>query len=352
MAETGKVLLKPRRLRRGDRVAVVSLSSGMLGDPEFIHRYEIAAGRLETVFGLHVVPMPHALSGSRFIAENPALRAKDLMDAFRDPSIAAVFSAIGGDDTIRILPYIDFDVLRENPKIFMGYSDTTINHLMLWKAGVASFYGPSVLAEFGEYVEMLPYTERAVQDLLFSAPARYPLLPSPEWTDDWIPWDEKNRDVRFRMKPDAHGYEVLSGAGKARGRLLGGCIDVFEMVIGTAVWPPLRDWEGAILFIETSEDKPAPEWIRYMLRGLAAQGILGVISGILVGKPLGEVYYEEYKREIIRVVVDEERRPELPIFYNVNFGHAKPIGILPYGVLTELDCGAKTITFLECPTAG
>lgn len=348
----GKALIRPRRLRRGDTVAAVSLSSGMMGDPQFIHRYEIARERLEGDFGLRLVPMPHALSGSRFIEENPALRAQDLMDAFRDPSIAAVFSAIGGDDTIRLLPYIDFDVLRRNPKIFMGYSDTTVNHLMLWKAGVASFYGPSLLAEFGEYGEMFPYTKRAVADLLFSAPAQYPLLPAPEWTDDWIPWEEKNRDIRYRMKPDTHGYEVISGAGKVRGRLLGGCIDVFPMAVGTAVWPPLCDWEGAVLFIETSEDKPGPEWICYILRGLAAQGILGAVSGILVGKPLGEVYYEEYKKEIIRIVVDEEHRPELPVFYNVNFGHAKPIGVLPYGVLTELDCEERSITFLECPTAG
>lgn len=107
--------------------------------------------------------MPYALKGSDFIAEHPELRAKDFMDAFSDKSISAIFTAVGGDDTIRILPYIDLDIIKNNPKIFMGYSDSTINHFMLYKAGVVSFYGPSVLCEFGEYVKMFDYTQRAVK---------------------------------------------------------------------------------------------------------------------------------------------------------------------------------------------
>ena len=153
-------MIKPRKLNKGDRIAIVSLSWGGLGDPATIHKYRIAKGRLEHDFGLEVTCMPHALSGSEFVAENPGLRAQDLMDAFRDPSISAVFSAIEGDDSIRILPYVDLDVIRDNPKIFMGYSDTTISHLIMHKAGLCSFYGPSVMCEFGEYVKMFDYTRR------------------------------------------------------------------------------------------------------------------------------------------------------------------------------------------------
>ena len=145
-------MIKPKRLKQGDKAAIVSLSSGILGDDSFIHKYTIAKERLEHVFGLQVTPMPHALKGSQFVADHPELRAKDLMDAFLDDSISAVFCAIGGDDTIRTLPFIDLTVLREHPKIFMGYSDSTINHLMMYKAGLTSFYGPSVMCEFGEYL--------------------------------------------------------------------------------------------------------------------------------------------------------------------------------------------------------
>lgn len=129
-----------KQLKHGDKAGIVSLSWGGLGDADLIHKYHIAKSRLENDFGLVVVPMPHALKGSEFIANHPELRAKDLMDAFEDPSIAAIFCAIGGDDTIRILSHVDIDIIRKNPKIFMGYSDSTINHFMMYKAGLVSFY--------------------------------------------------------------------------------------------------------------------------------------------------------------------------------------------------------------------
>lgn len=129
-------MLKPERLRPGDKVAIVSLSRGMLGEKPFLHKYHLGKERLERDYGLRVVAMPNALKGIDCLYRHPEARAQDLMDAFRDPSIKAVFNAIGGDDTIRLLPCIDFRVLRNNPKIFTGFSDTTTNHFMLHKAGV------------------------------------------------------------------------------------------------------------------------------------------------------------------------------------------------------------------------
>lgn len=343
-------MIKPKRLKKGDKIAVVSLSWGGLGDDDLIHKYEIAKKRLEEEFGLIVQAMPHALKGSDFVAAHPELRAKDLMDAFEDSTIAAVFCAIGGDDTIRILPYVDIGTLKRNPKIFMGYSDTTTNHFMMFKAGLVSFYGPSVMCEFGEYVKMFEYTETAVRDVLFGEWSRYELKPSPVWSDDYVPWDVENINKPNVMKLDTKGYEVISGSGTVQGHLLGGCIDVFPMVVGTSIWPTLDEWRGAIMFIETSEDKPSPDIIKWTFRNLAAQGILKVIKGIMVGKPQAEVYYDEYKTAIKGVVCDEEHLTDLPIFYNVNFGHSIPIGILPYGILTELNSEEKTVTFLESAT--
>ncbi len=343
-------MIKPKRLQKGQKVAIVSLSWGGLGDPEFIHKYHIAKERLENDFGLEVVTMAHALKGSAFIAKHPELRAKDLMDAFEDPSISAIFCAIGGDDTIRLLPYINFDTLRNNPKIFMGYSDSTVNHLMMYQAGVVSFYGPSIMCEFGEYVSMFDYTAGAVRDMLFGEWTEYQLKPSPVWSDDFVLWDEGNMEIACNLKPDDRGYEVLNGGGTVQGHLLGGCLDVFMMVIGTSIWPTLSQWTGAILFLETSEDKPSPDFVKWTLRNLAAQGILKVLKGILFAKPQGEVYYEAYKTAILQVVVEEEQLHDLPIFYNVNFGHGKPIAIIPYGIQAQLDCDKRTITFAENAT--
>lgn len=343
-------MIKPKRLKRGEKIAIVSLSWGGLGDDVLIHKYYIARERLEKYFGLKVQCMPYALRGSEFIARNPQLRAQDLMDAFQDSSVSAIFCAIGGDDTIRTLPYISLDIIRDNPKIFMGYSDTTVNHFMMHKAGLVSFYGPSIMCEFGEYVEMFDYTKKAVEDVLFGTWKEYELLPSPEWTDDYVAWQESNINTPHSMKKDTHGYEVINGQGIVRGHLLGGCIDVFMMINGTVIWPTLKEWANAILFLETSEDKPSPDFVLWTLRNLAAQGILDVINGMIVGKPKDETYYEEYKRAIRQVVVEEEHLTELPIIYNVNIGHAKPIGILPYGIETELNCNKKTIRFLESLT--
>lgn len=343
-------MIKPKRLKKGDKVAIVSLSWGGLGDDCFIHKFYIAKERLEKDFGLEVICMPNALKGSKFVANHPELRAKDLMDAFSDYSISAIFCAIGGDDTIRILPYIDFDIIKNNPKIFMGYSDTTINHFMMYKAGIVSFYGPSIMCEFGEYVKMFDYTQKAVKDILFGDWKQYPILSSAEWTDDYILWQESNINTPHNMKKDTHRYEVINGNGIVQGHLLGGCIDVFMMAVGTEIWPDLKKWDNAILFIETSEDKPSPTFVKWTLRNLAAQGILNTINGIIVGKPQGEEYYDEYKEAIKQVVVNEEHLNNLPIFYNVNFGHSKPIGIIPYGIKAELNCKNKSIILLECPT--
>lgn len=343
-------MIKPKRLKPGDKIAVVSLSWGGMGDENLIHKYYIAKERLEKEFGLEVIAMPHALKGSAFVDEHPELRAKDLMEAFKDQSVSGIFCAIGGEDTIRLTPYVDYEVIRNNPKIFMGYSDTTANHFMMYKAGLVSFYGPSVMCEFGEYCSMFEYSKNAVKKLLFEDSCHYKIESSPLWTKDFVPWEEKNIHIGKTMIKDEHGYEVLQGRGKVQGHLLGGCLDAFVMYIGTPVWPDLDSFKGAILFLETSEDRPSPDLVKWILRNLAAQGILRVIHGIIVGKPQEEVYYEEYKEVLKNVVAKEEGLTDLPILYNANFGHSAPIGVLPCGIQVELDCSEKTITLLESAT--
>ena len=183
-------MLKPKKLKKGDKIAIVSLSWGGLGDKKLIHKYYIAKERLENDFGLKVVTMPNALKGSEFIYEHPEARAKDLMDAFKDKTIKGIFCAIGGNDTIRILPYIDYEVIKNNPKIFMGYSDTTANHFMMNKAGIISYYGPSVMCEFGEYVKMFDYTKDAVNNILFKDTSNYKIESSDVWSKDLVSWKE------------------------------------------------------------------------------------------------------------------------------------------------------------------
>ena len=95
---------KPYALQPRDKAAVVSLSSGLLGEPAFQHKFELAGERLKKDYGIELTAMPNALKGMDYLDRHPEARARDLMDAFRDPTIKAVFCAIGGDDAIRLLP--------------------------------------------------------------------------------------------------------------------------------------------------------------------------------------------------------------------------------------------------------
>ncbi len=339
-------MIKPERLRKGDKVAIVSLSSGLVGEPDFIHKYHLGKKRLEEVYGLEVVCMPHALKGIEFVNENPKLRARDLMDAFEDDSIKAIICSLGGSDTLIIEPYIDYEVIRNNPKIFMGYSDTTANHFMMQKAGLVSYYGPALMPEFGEYVKMLDYTKEAVFDTLFKPVSGYEMKSSDWWTDDFVAWDEKNIKTARKLKRETHGYEVLQGSGKVTGKLLGGCLDAFPIYVGTKIWPSLDVWKDKILFLETSEEYPSPDLVTFYLYNLGFQGIFDVIRGIIVGKPMDERHYDAYKEVYVKVL-KKFGKEKLPVLYNVNFGHAAPIGVLPMGTEVEVDFDHKRIFFLE-----
>ena len=336
-------------LKKGDKIAIVSLSWGGLGDKNLIHKYYIAKERLENDFSLEVVTMPNALKGTEYIYNHPDKRAKDLMDAFKDDSIKGIFCAIGGDDTIRLLPYIDYEIIKNNPKIFMGYSDTTVNHFMMNKASLVSFYGPSIMAEFGEYVKMFDYTKEAVNNILFNDCKNYEIKSSEVWSSDYLEWNEKNINTSKKLIKELHGYEILQGNGVITGKLLGGCIDVFPMIVGTEIWPAKEEWKDKILLIETSEDRPNPIYITYYLRNLGALGIFDEIKGIIVGKPQAEQYYYEYK-EVYKKVLKEFNKEMLPVLYNVNIGHSEPIGILPLGTEIEVDFDKKKIYLKESPT--
>ena len=346
-------MIKPKHLEPGDKAAIVSLSSGSLGEPGLIHKYYLAKERLEKDFGLQVEAMPNALKGRKFIDEHPESRAADLMQAFSDKSVKAVFCAIGGDDSIRLLPNIDFDVLRNNPKIFTGFSDTTSNHFMMYKAGLVSYYGASVMTNFAEYVKINDYTLEMIRKTLFEPQETLKIPSAPYWYDDEderIAWCEENMNVLRQYHPEEIGYEILQGSGAVEGRLLGGCIDVFPMIKGTSIWPSAEEWRGKLLFIETSEEDMPCDYLTWYLRGLAAQGVIDAVSGIIVGKPARRSKYEPYKEVYRRVVGREAGRPDMPILYNVNFGHANPIGIIPYGIMCRLDADRKELTLLEPAT--
>lgn len=342
-------MIKPRRLQPGDRVAAVSLSWG--GPGSVPHRYEAGKRQLQDEFGLDVVEMPHTLGSADWLHRNPQARADDLMAAFSDPTIKGIFSTIGGDDSIRLLPYLDLDLIQSNPKVFMGFSDTTVTHLACFKAGLTTFYGPSILAGFAENGGMFPYMVAAVRRTLFSTEPVGEIAPNTDgWTVENLDWaDPANQARRRRLNPPT-GWRFLQGRGVRRGHLIGGCFEVLDWLRGSAIWPEADTWQGAILFLETSEDAPTPDMVKYGLRTYAAMGILQRLAGLLFARPGGQVppgKFEEYDRVLLQVIAEEEGLTELPIIAGMDFGHTEPVFVLPYGVQAEIDCDQHRFEILE-----
>ena len=352
-------MLKPKKLQTGDKVAIVSLSGGTLGEGFCAHNVEIGSRRLREM-GLEPVFMPHALKGIEFVKAHPEKRAEDLKAAFLDHEIKGIICAIGGDDTYRTLPYLMEDgeflkAVEKSPKLFTGFSDTTINHLMVHRLGMQSFYGPNFLCDLGDMgKEMLPYTKDAFLTYFQGKDLRE-IDPSPVWYEERTDFSAALVGTDRIAHEEPRGFELLQGPERFRGELLGGCLEsLYDILVPNRypeekdvceryhIFPAREEWRGKILFVETCEEKPEPGLFRKELLALKERGVFESVSGVLVGKPQDEAFYEEYK-EIWREVVDN---PDLPILYNVNFGHAYPRTVLPYGAMAEVDAKGQKITIL------
>ena len=340
-------------------VAIVSLSSGIIGEDFARHEYEIGKKRLEN-YGLQVRLMEHALKGIEYVKNHPAERAMDLIHAFADPSIDMILCAIGGDDTYRLLPHLFAqNELQEavksgkEKKIFLGFSDTTMNHLMLHKIGIPTFYGQSFLADVCELDhEMLPYSRKYFEELLNTGRISE-IRPSDVWYEERTDYSEAAVGTKRTSHPDK-GFELLQGQAVFSGEILGGCIDslydIFnhdryadsqELCEKYHLFPEQEDWRGKILLLESSEEQPTPQLYRKMLLALKNTGIFKVLSGVLVGKPMDELYYDAYKEILIDTIAD----PHLSILYNVNIGHAAPRCIIPFGIRATVDAVNQVIRF-------
>ena len=338
-------------------VAIVSLSSGITGEPSVQHEVEIGLRRLRE-YGLKVRFMPNALKGLEYVEAHPEKRAEDLLQAFRDPETDMILCAIGGDDTYRLLPYLfDHDELRNavSDKIFLGFSDTTINHLMLHKVGLKTFYGQAFLPDLCEIgPEMLPYSRHYFEELITTGGIRE-VRPSSVWYEERKSFDPSEVGTELTAHPD-RGFELLQGPAVFSGKILGGCIcSLYDFFIGErytdmpvlcekyGLFPDREEWRGRILLLETSEEKPSPEKYRQALTYLKDRGVFDAVSGVLTGKPMDETWDKEYKA-LLTEVID---RPDLPVVCNVNIGHAQPRCILPFGAEARVDAENQVITFSE-----
>lgn len=339
--------VKPRRLERGDTVAILSPSGA--APSRFPWVYERGLDVLRRKFGLRIQEYPTARADRDALARNPRMRAEDLNAAFADDTVRGIIASIGGDDSMRILPYLDARVVRAHPKILMGYSDATTYLTWANRLGLVTFHGPSVMAGFAQLEALPPRFEDHIREMLFNADASIVYRPFGPYSDGYPDWSDRGNAGRVRPPRADEGWHGLQGTRPVRGRLFGGNIEVLEFLKGTPYWPEPGFWDGRILFLETSEEVPSPLAVRRWLRNYGLQGVFEEVGAILFGRARG--YTDEQKRELDRVLVsvvaEEFSRPDLPIVSNMDFGHTDPQFLLPLGVEAEVDASRKTFRLLE-----
>ncbi|WCL55243.1 S66 peptidase family protein [Gimibacter soli] len=318
-ARPAKPGLKPKRLKRGDTVAIVA-PSGVLWEKTNL---PLATESLAAM-GLKSKVFPHAMDRYGYLAGTDENRAADLMAAFRDPGIDAIFCLRGGWGAARILPYLDFEVIRANPKILLGYSDITALHAALAaKTGLVTYHGPNAGSSWYTFeAEML-------QALMFDG--------------------EK---VEYRTVPRNDGTLVARAnrthtitPGKAEGRLVGGNLTVFTSLMGSPYFPDLN---GCILCLEDVGEKIYR--VDRMITQLALGGHLKGLKGIVLGgfTDCGPDEAEPFGGfTLIEVFEQHFAKLGIPVFAGAQFGHIKENFTLPLGARAMIDADAGIIRLVE-----
>ena len=341
--------VKPPRLKEGDTVAVLSPSRGL--PSRYPQVYELGLRNLEAKFGLEVKEFPTAREDKDVLYNNPGMRAEDVNAAFRDKAVNGVIASIGGDESIRILPYLDSKIIRANPKVLMGFSDITTLTTYVNQLGLVTFNGPMIMAGFSQIDSLPPGFTEHIRQILFGFEPPYEYATFDFYSEGYPEWAVEENLGRVNPPKMISGWNWLQGGSLVRGELFGGCADVLDWLKGTEFWPRSDFWQGKILFLETSEEVPGPLRVKRWLRSYGIQGVFEKIGGILFGRARG--YTDAQKREldeaIVSVVAGEFGKPELPVVTNMDFGHTDPQFIMPLGARAEIDSKNRRFRLLESP---
>ena len=330
---------KAPRLQPGDTVGIVSPSWG--GGARYPHRIERGAAHLRSL-GFRVKIAPHALNSIGYVSDTPENRAADIHAMFLDPEVTAIIASIGGDHSCHLLPLLDFDLIAAHPKIFMGYSDiTALNVAISAQTGLVTFNGPALMTDFAEYPAMLEYTECYFLKAVCSPAPVGRIDPSDWWTEETLDWGTQADLTRPRAHTPGTGWTWLK-PGRAEGVLIGGCIESLQHLRGTRYWP---DWTGAILFVETSEERPSPAEVDGILMDYENMGVFNRLAGLLVGRPMR--YTNEERQALREVVLARTHRFDFPIIADMDFGHTAPMMTLPIGCRAVIDGDARLFEIVE-----
>lgn len=316
--------LIPAKLQKGDEIRVIapSISMKVIGDDcRKIAKERFEAMGLKVSFGKHTLEEEFNM----FASSDVFNRAEDIMDAFNDKNVKAIFTIIGGFNSNQILPFLDYEVIKNNPKILCGYSDiTALLSAIEAKTGLVTFYGPhysSIGMKKGN-----EYTLDMLEKVLFEGKSE--LKASDKWSDDLWFKDQENRDF---VKNE--GWWVLQN-GNAKGELKGGNLSTLILLNGTPYQPYFA--QNTILMIEecnysSADDK---EFLR-QFQALAQRDDFANIKAILIGRFQKA---SNMTKEKLKFMIDYiPQLKGLPVIANLDFGHTTPIATLPVGGMCEIN---------------
>lgn len=336
-------MIKPPKLNKGDTIATISPAWGCAGDSDVRWKYELGVKRLEEL-GLRVVAAPNSLKGAAYLEQHPEKRAEDVMWAFENREVKAIIANIGGNDSHKLFPYLNPKVIRENPKIFCGYSDVMNLHLYCYQLGLSTFYGPNLLTNVAEAQGWHPYSKYWFQKVFFETEVIGEIEPSKDWSFD-VPDHTNPGHIRQYIKNE--GYERVQGKGSVSGKLFGGHGGLMEYEKDSLIHLRKDDFAGKILFFEDIPEICDVEYMGKFFEWLGIHGYLQVLKGVIIGRMCTPESFAPYAEEIRRVVSCKCGLDDMPILYGVNFGHATPVCILPYGAEAELDIETLNFSILE-----
>ena len=337
-------MIKPNRLRKGDTIAIIAPSSGLAA--KYPHRLNNAESFLKSQ-GYKIKEFSCTRKNNGWESAPAEERAKDIMNAFLDEDVKAIITSIGGTVAIQTLKYLNFNKIKKNPKIFCGYSDISILHYAFYtQANLTTFYGPCALTQFGEYPKPLDYTWKHFKKAVASEKPIGKIKPSKEWTDEVLDWGKKLDLTRARRLKKNKGYEWLR-RGKAKGKIIGGCLNTIVHLSGTKYWP---NYKNKILFLEISEGQvfnkgePLPYVDRY-LGQLDALGVFKQIKGLIFGRPFR---YSESETQILKEkLIERTKDYNFPILFGADIGHTDPQITIPLGTKILIDSEKNLFEFLE-----
>ena len=340
-------LVSPPKASEGDRIAVLSPSFAAPGVSPRVHEQGIE--RLEALTGL----APVEFATTRRVNAHAIDRANDITQAFADPTITAIITTIGGDDQVTVIPHIDADIVRQNPKPFLGYSDNTHLHNFLTTLGIKSFYGGSTQIHLGPG----PRVEEEHGASLLAAVIDGGLLEitnPAESEDHGTLWAQPNALTEFGPREPSEPWIWDGPAKSITGRTWGGCVEIIHEILASGRFSlPLSDLDGAVLLLELSEEVTPPIIVKRMMRALGERGILERVGAVLFARPPVSDHAsrpDSKTRQAMRndrygtaIRTIRTYSHDAVICCGVPFGHTRPQWIVPYGGNVTVDGATQKI---------